>query len=172
MTRYPSYFFVQRSNGKRFRFAITGLSQIHQFRMIVHHHGSFRFSGMVVNLRFKIAFGRHHLKPVCGSNQKVGIFKSKVTNHPFKIIPSVSTQNQQLTKSLYMKGRYDIFQNSLLGGISGMDTERQFTLPGIMRSERYGRHHHATDTRTAKCQFGCLHSNIMGENAIGEIRQM
>ena len=108
----------------------------------MHHHRSFRFTGMIVYFSFKVAFRRNNTEPVSGYNQEIRIDKSKVTYHAFEVIASMPADNNQFTHPLSIQGSYNIFQNGLLGRVAGVYAERKFTLSGIMSTKRYGRHHH------------------------------
>ena len=172
MAGRPRHLFIQRGNGKRTGVSVTGLIKIHQLGMIVHHGRSLRFTGMVVYGGLEITLGGNDAEPVRRQNQEIGIDEGKVANHSFEIIPAVTADDNQLADALGVKGSHNIFQDGLLGGVTGMDAERKFPLSGIVSAERYGRHHHAAHAGTFQRQSGGIHGNVMRQDAVREIRQM
>ena len=71
-----------------------------------------------------------------------------------------------------MKGSHYIFQDSLLGGITGMYAERKLALSRIVGAKRHRRHHHATNSGAFQRQRSGIHGNIVRQNAVRQIRQM
>ena len=140
--------------------------------MVMHHNGSLRLAGMVVDNSLKVVFGRDDAEPVGSDNQKIGIHKRQVTNHSLEVVAAMTAENNQLTHALCIEGGNYVFQNGLLGGIAGMDAERKFALPRIVCTERYGRHHHTAYTGILQSQCSRVYSNVMRQNTISEIRQM
>ena len=84
----------------------------------------------------------------------------------------MSAEDHQFAYALNIKRSYNVLQNGLLGGITGVNTKRKLALSGVMRTERYGRHHHATHTGTFQCQRSGIYGNIMRKNTVCQIRQM
>lgn len=117
------------------------ICEIHQFWMVMHHHRGFNFVGMVAWIVEKVLC-RAHFKPLASSDKEVGILCKQVANHAFKRVAAMAINNNQLAKSLMIKRIYDICQYGLLCFISCMHTERQCSLPRILRTHRNWWHHH------------------------------
>ena len=87
--------------------------------MVMHHDGSLRLAGMVVDNSLKVVFGRDDAEPVGSDNQKIGIHKRQVTNHSLEVVAAMTAENNQLAHALCIEGGNYVFQNGLLGGEVG-----------------------------------------------------
>ena len=83
---------------------IRDSSQIHQLGMVMHHDGSLRLAGMVVDNSLKVVVGRDDAEPVGSDNQKIGIHKRQVTNHYLEVVAAMTAENNQLTHALCIEG--------------------------------------------------------------------
>ena len=130
MAGRPCHFLIQRSDGKRTGSSVTGLSKVHQFGDSTSWQ-KFPIRGMIVYVGLKIAFGGNDAEPIGCHNQEVGISNGKIANHPFEVVPAMSAEDHHFAYALNIKRSYNVLQNGLLGGITGVNTKRSSRCPGL-----------------------------------------
>ena len=73
-------------NFKRLGFSVTGLSQIHQLGMVMHHDGSLRLAGMVVDNSLKVVFGRDDAVQLSSGEQRLALLARAFVKDPELLI--------------------------------------------------------------------------------------
>ena len=109
--------------------------------MVVHHHRRLDLVGMIAWIIEKI-LGIAHLKPIAGSNKEVGIACKQIANHTLKGVTTMPVNDNEFAKALMIERVYNVGKYGFLRFVTGVHTERQFSLTWVLRAHGNGWHHH------------------------------
>ena len=110
--------------------------------------------------------------PVARGDQQVGHLHRQIADHVFETVPAVTVDDHQPPHALRPERRRDVGEDRLLRFVTGMDAERQFALPGVLRTHAHGRQHHAAHTAGFEGLPRGIHGNVVRKDAVRQVRQM
>ena len=84
----------------------------------------------------------------------------------------MSVYNQYATEALSVQRVHDVSKDSALCVVSCVHTERQFTLPRILRTHCHRGHHHRQYTILFSGQPCSIHCNVVCQDAVGHVGQV
>lgn len=137
----------------------------------MHHDRRLQLVGVVARGVEAVGRGADR-EPLARGDEEVGPVYRQVADHVLEAVAPVTVDDDEAPHTLAVQRRDDVGQDGLLRLVAGVDTEREFALPGVLRPQRHPRQHHGADTEALPGKHGGVDRDGVGEDAVGQIGQV